>query len=71
MALPEYGLSLDGPLEPSDVSPEAIEMFHRHVQSTERNMLRDVFREHIRIEAPFPVSAGTEEDIFRSIWRDV
>jgi hypothetical protein len=71
MALPEYGFSINAPLEPADLTPEVMEMFGRHVQQSEKNMLRDVFREHIKIETPFPVSSSVEEDIFASIFEDV
>ena len=70
MALPEYSLGDDFVLTPVDVTPEVQEMFGEHCRRTELGMLKDIYRERIRVEAPFPVSAGEEADIFRSVFTD-
>jgi hypothetical protein len=68
MAIPEYGFEFSSPLEPGDLTPEVMSHFAEHVRQSERTLLRDVLREHIRIDAPFASSPGDEADIFRSIW---
>ena len=70
MALPENGFHDDYILTPEDLSPEAMIDFARYCAATENDMLKDVFRERIRIEMPFPTSAGEEADIFDSIFED-
>jgi hypothetical protein len=71
MALPEYGFSINAPLEPADITPEVMEMFGEHCRQTELGMLKEIYREHIKIEMPFPVSRSVEEDIFASLFEDV
>ena len=71
MALPEYSLGDNFVLTPMDVTPEAMEMFGEHCRQTELGMLKDIYREHIKIEMPFPTSAGDEAAIFAAIFEDV
>jgi hypothetical protein len=70
MALPEHAFELSSPLEPADVTPEVMSLFGEHCRQTERSMLTDIYREHIRIEMPFASSPGDEADIFRSVFDD-
>lgn len=68
MALPENGFQEDFILTPADVTPEVMIDFARYCAATENNMLKDVFRERVRIATPFPTSASAEEAIFRSVF---
>jgi hypothetical protein len=70
MALPEHSFPDEYVLEPADLTPEVMIDFARHCAATENDMLKDVFRERIRIETPFPSSAGEEADIFASIFEE-
>jgi hypothetical protein len=69
MALPENGFHDDYILTPEDLTPEVMIDFARYCAATENGMLKDVFRERIRIETPFPTS-GVEADIFASIFEE-
>ena len=51
MALPEHAYDFSSPLLPEDVTAEV--QFAEHCRQTEKTMLRDVFRENVRIETPF------------------
>ncbi len=71
MALPENGFHDECILTPEDLTAEAMIDFARYCTATENGMLKEVFRERIRIETPFPTSAGVEADIFASIFEDM
>ncbi len=68
MALPEHAYEFSSPLTVEDLSPEAMTIFGEYCRQSERTMLRDVFRENIKIEMPFQTSAGDEAAIFAAIF---
>jgi hypothetical protein len=70
MALPEHSFHDDYILTPEDLTPELMIDFARHCAATENDLLKDVLRERLRIETPFPTSEGIEAQIFASIFEE-